>query len=140
MLQELLNTPVSQLDPESNPITPGDHVIFLDNVRTDMSNDDPNKVYRYSCTFGIAEGEFAGRKFFDDIYPMTKAGTVSQYAAKQVQTIVNGALGGAEAVEGRTDVGEVLAEIAAANPPLTFPAKTKNETGRDSKLRTRLAV
>lgn len=138
-LDQLLNTPVESIDPDRNPIADGEHTIYLDKVRTDMSNTDSSKVYRYSCTFKVAEGDYQGRVFFDDIYPSTKAGAVNPVATKQIKGIIEGALGNLEAVAGRQDIGEVLEEIAAANPPLTFTMRTKNEefNGRN---RTRLAV
>lgn len=138
-LTDLMSTPVSEIDPERNPIADGEHLIYLDKVRTDMSNDDSSKVYRYSCTFKIADGDYQGRVFFDDIYPTTKAGAVNPVATKQVKAIIEGALGNLEAVAGRQDIGEVLEEIAAANPPLTFTMRTKNETF-NNRNRTRLAV
>lgn len=138
-LDELLNTPVSELDPDANPVK-GNQPIYLDKVRTDMSNEDASTVYRYSCTFKVAEGDFAGRVFFDDIYPAKRDGGVNPYGAKQIRTIIEGALGNLAAVAGRTDIGEVLNEIAGATPPLVWTQRLKIEAGRDGKDRTRLAV
>lgn len=140
MLQELLSTPVTSIDPNANPIDVSQpQEIFLDSCRTDMSNDNPDQVFRYSLTFGISSGPYAGRKFFDDVYPRTRAGDPSQYAAKQVGAIIDGTVG-RDAVVGRDDIGEVLSEIAGFSPPMTWTQKLKTETKRNGQPAVRLAI